>query len=60
MENYYVKDSDKPEEEELEGIQAFTDLIELWTGVSLYIHAGYELVSVIPDEQLRYIYFHSK
>lgn len=45
------------EKEELEEIQAFTDLIELWTAVSLYIDAGYKSVSNLPEVQLRYVYF---
>lgn len=44
------------EKEELEEMQAFTDLIELWTAVSLYIDAGYKLVSSLPEVQLRYVY----
>ncbi|XP_053971781.1 uncharacterized protein LOC128872780 [Hylaeus volcanicus] len=39
--------------QETEEIQEFGDLIELWTAVSLYIHAGYYLVSDIPDPQLK-------
>lgn len=41
--------------QESEQIQDFSDLIELWSSVSLYIHVGYHLVSNIPDAQLRYI-----
>ncbi|XP_076237903.1 uncharacterized protein LOC143181403 [Calliopsis andreniformis] len=41
------------ETEESEEVQEFGDLVELWTAVSLYIHAGYSLVSNIPDPQLQ-------
>lgn len=56
MEEYYMKEDNLFEEEEPEEVQGFTDLIELWTTVSLYIHAGHELVSNIPDIQLRYVH----
>ena len=50
MEEYIaVGESAKEAEEE---IQEFSDLIELWTAVSLYIHAGYYLVADIPDSEL--------
>lgn len=58
IEKCYMKEANMLEEkEELEEIQAFTDLIELWTAVSLYIDAGYKLVSNLPEVQLRYVYF---
>lgn len=41
--------------QENEEVQDFSDLIELWSSVSLYIHAGYHLVSDVPDSQLRYM-----
>nr|XP_012142419.1 PREDICTED: uncharacterized protein LOC100878146 isoform X2 [Megachile rotundata] len=41
------------EAQEKEEVQDFDDLIELWTAVSLYIHAGHRLVSKIPDLQLK-------
>jgi len=44
------------EEEESEDVQDFTDVIELWTAVSLYVNAGYKLVSDLPEMQLRYIF----
>ncbi|GAB1869610.1 Ribosomal biogenesis protein LAS1L [Camponotus japonicus] len=54
IEKCYMKEANMLEEkEELEEIQAFTDLIELWTAVSLYIDAGYKLVSNLPEVQLR-------
>ncbi|XP_031827289.1 uncharacterized protein LOC116424694 [Nomia melanderi] len=40
------------EAQETEEIQEFSDLIELWTAVSLYIHAGYNFVKDIPDSEL--------
>ncbi|EZA52287.1 Protein LAS1 [Ooceraea biroi] len=58
MEEYYTKENiaeEVPVEEEegLEEVQAFADLIEIWSAVSLYINAGHELVSNLPDEQLQ-------
>lgn len=50
-------DESMKEAQETEEIQDFDDLIELWTAVSLYIHAGYHLVSNIPDLQLKYVQF---
>ena len=50
MEEYFVADESVKEAEE--EIQEFGDLIELWTAVSLYIHAGYYLVADIPDSEL--------
>nr|XP_034191312.1 uncharacterized protein LOC117609283 [Osmia lignaria] len=46
-------DESMKEAQETEEIQDFDDLIELSTAVSLYIHAGYHLVSNIPDLQLK-------
>lgn len=43
-----MKDTQATEE-----VQDFGDLIELWTSVSLYIHAGHQLVSSVPDTQLK-------
>lgn len=58
MEKCYMKEiSILEEKQELEEVQAFTDLIELWTAVSLYIDAGYKLVSNLPEIQLQYVYF---
>jgi len=56
MEKCYVK-ADALEEEEESEVQDFTDVIELWTAVSLYVNAGYKLVSDLPEIQLRYIYY---
>ncbi|KAL0100309.1 hypothetical protein PUN28_019581 [Cardiocondyla obscurior] len=50
MEECYVKIA-KTEEEEEE--QDFTNEIDLWTAVGLYINAGYTLVSDLPEAQLR-------
>ncbi|XP_017761785.1 PREDICTED: uncharacterized protein LOC108551952 [Eufriesea mexicana] len=63
-EEYWVAEAKKIEEcliteesmkevQETEEVQDFSDLIELWTSVSLYIHAGYHLVSGVPDSQLK-------
>lgn len=52
---YMEKANVVKEKEELEEIQAFSDLIELWTAVSLYIDAGYKLVSNLPEVQLQEI-----
>lgn len=58
IEKCYMKKANMLEEKEkLEEIQAFTDLIELWAAVGLYIDAGYKLVSNLPEVQLRYAYF---
>ena len=50
MEEYIVAEESVKEAEE--EIQQFSDLIELWTAVSLYIHAGYYLVADLPDSEL--------
>lgn len=57
MEKCYVKDADALEEEEESEVQDFTDVIELWTAVSLYVNAGCKLVSDLPEMQLRYIFY---
>ncbi|XP_043249297.1 ribosomal biogenesis protein LAS1L [Colletes gigas] len=53
MEQSMVTGESVKEVEETEEIQEFSDLIELWTAVNLYIHAGYNLVSDIPDPRLK-------
>ncbi|XP_076618308.1 uncharacterized protein LOC143340354 [Colletes latitarsis] len=53
MEQSVVTAESVKEVEETEEIQEFSDLIELWTAVNLYIHAGYNLVSDIPDPRLK-------
>lgn len=55
MEECIVTVESIKEAQETDEIQEFSDLIELWTAVSLYIHVGYYLVSDIPDPQLKYI-----
>ncbi|XP_076643053.1 uncharacterized protein LOC143353532 isoform X1 [Halictus rubicundus] len=52
LEECTVTDESVKEVQETEEIQEFSDLIELWTAVSLYIHAGYHLVGDIPDLEL--------
>ncbi|XP_076277925.1 uncharacterized protein LOC143207909 [Lasioglossum baleicum] len=52
LEECIVTDETVKEVQETEEIQEFSDLIELWTAVSLYIHAGYHLVEDIPDLEL--------
>lgn len=44
------------EDEDVDNIQALKNLTELWTSVSLYIHAGYQLVSDLPDAELQYVF----
>ncbi|XP_076753701.1 uncharacterized protein LOC143425092 [Xylocopa sonorina] len=53
MQECLITEESMKEVQESEVVQDFGDLIELWTSVSLYIHAGYHLVSNIPDLQLR-------
>ncbi|KOX70087.1 Ribosomal biogenesis protein LAS1L [Melipona quadrifasciata] len=53
MEEYLINEESVKEVQETEEVQDFDDLIELWTSVSLYIHAGYHLVSNVPDLQLK-------
>lgn len=48
-----ITEESMKEIQESEEVQDFSDLIELWSSVSLYIHAGYHLVSNVPDSQLR-------
>lgn len=55
IEKCYMKDA--LEEEEESQMQNFTDVIELWTAVSLYINTGYKLVSDLPEMQLRYSFY---
>ncbi|KAK2582080.1 hypothetical protein KPH14_002783 [Odynerus spinipes] len=50
---YYIKEAEVLEVNESEDTEAFTDLIELWVAIGLYINAGYELVDSIPDMQLQ-------
>lgn len=59
VEKCYMEEANilEEEKEETKEVQAFTDLIELWTAVSLYIDAGYKLVANLPEVQLRYVYF---
>nr|XP_033338604.1 uncharacterized protein LOC117227454 isoform X1 [Megalopta genalis] len=52
LEECIVMEESVKEAQENEEIQEFSDLIELWTSVSLYIHAGYHLVGDIPDSEL--------
>jgi len=63
MEEYYrtenaAEEVPLEEKEESEEIQAFADLIEVWSAVILYIDAGFKLVSSLPDAQLRYVCFY--
>ena len=44
------------EEEEESEVENFTNMIEIWTAVSLYVNADYKLVSDLPETQLRYIF----
>ncbi|CAL7952197.1 unnamed protein product [Xylocopa violacea] len=53
MQECLITEESMKEVQESEVVQDFGDLIELWTSVSLYIHAGYHLVSNIPDLQLK-------
>ncbi|XP_032670785.1 ribosomal biogenesis protein LAS1L [Odontomachus brunneus] len=54
MEQFYVKENNTvEEEEEPDNTQVLRDLIELWTSVGLYIHAGHQLVSELPDTELQ-------
>ncbi|XP_018345422.1 PREDICTED: uncharacterized protein LOC108750468 isoform X1 [Trachymyrmex septentrionalis] len=43
------------EEEEESEVENFTNMIEIWTAVSLYVNADYKLVSDLPETQLREI-----
>ncbi|XP_006618206.1 uncharacterized protein LOC102672159 isoform X4 [Apis dorsata] len=53
IEECLITEESMKEIQESEEVQDFSDLIELWSSVSLYIHAGYHLVSNVPDSQLR-------
>lgn len=54
MEQIYANENNtSEEEEEVDKAQTFRDLIELWTSVSLYLHAGYQSVSHVPDTNLQ-------
>lgn len=56
MEECYIKEINMSEEkEELQENQVFTELIELWAAVNLYIDTGYELVSDLPEVHIRYV-----
>lgn len=53
LEKYYGKKAEIMEINESEDTEAFTDLIELWVAIGLYIRADYDLVDSIPDVQLQ-------
>ncbi|XP_066597029.1 uncharacterized protein [Prorops nasuta] len=53
MEECYLNRLEALEAEEYEETQGFSDLIEIWTSVSLYALANYSLVKKIPDARLR-------
>lgn len=53
LEKYYNKKAEVIEVNELEDTEAFSDLIELWIAIGLYIRAGYDLVNSIPDKELQ-------
>ncbi|KYM77140.1 Protein LAS1 like protein [Atta colombica] len=56
MEKYYLKEGDEVlEEEEKFEIENFTNMIEIWTAVNLYVNADYKLVSDLSETQLREI-----
>lgn len=55
IEKCYMKEANMLEKEEESEVD-FTDVIELWTAVSLYVNAGYKSVSDLPEMQLRYIF----
>ena len=55
MEKYYLKEEVLEEEEKFE-IENFTNMIEIWTAVNLYVNADYKLVSDLSETQLRYIF----
>lgn len=59
MEQLYTKEDNILEKEEKpNNAQAFSDLLELWTQVSLYIDTFYQSISQIPDRKLRYVYLY--
>ncbi|XP_015432702.1 PREDICTED: uncharacterized protein LOC107188842 [Dufourea novaeangliae] len=53
MKECVITNESVKEAQETEEVQEFSDLIELWTAISLYIHAGYSLVRDIPDPELK-------
>lgn len=53
MEECYVEETNMLEEKEKQENRVFTELIELWTAVNLYINAGYRLVSDLPEVHIR-------
>ncbi|XP_015188586.1 PREDICTED: uncharacterized protein LOC107072843 [Polistes dominula] len=53
LEKYYNKKAEVTEVNELEDAEAFSDLIQLWIAIGLYIRAGYVLVNSIPDKELQ-------
>lgn len=56
MEECYMEEIRMLEEEkELQEEQVFTELIELWTAVNLYINTNYKLVSDLPEVHIRYV-----
>lgn len=55
IEKCYMKEADALEKEEESEVN-FTDVIELWTAVGLYVNAGYKSVPDLPETQLRYIF----
>ncbi|KAG5347966.1 LAS1L protein, partial [Acromyrmex charruanus] len=56
MEKCYLKEGEQVlEEEEESEVENFTNMIEIWTAVSLYVNADYKLVSDLPETQLREI-----
>ncbi|XP_018365684.1 PREDICTED: uncharacterized protein LOC108762919 isoform X2 [Trachymyrmex cornetzi] len=55
MEKCYLKEGEEVLEEEESEIENFTNMIEIWTAVSLYVNADYKLVSDLPETQLREI-----
>ncbi|XP_011881488.1 PREDICTED: uncharacterized protein LOC105569544 [Vollenhovia emeryi] len=55
MDKCYIKRVNVLEEEEESEMHNFTDVVELWTAVSLYVKAGYKLVADLPEIQLREI-----
>ncbi|KAI4485728.1 hypothetical protein M0802_012562 [Mischocyttarus mexicanus] len=53
LEQNFNKKVEAIEVNELEDTEAFSDLIELWIAIGLYIRAGYDLVNIIPDQELQ-------
>lgn len=57
MKRYYLKEGEEVLKEEGESeVEDFTNMIEIWTAVSLYVNADYKLVSDLPETQLWYIF----